>query len=133
LRLTAPDGTQAGLIVTGVCGGNHNFNTVTFDDAAPGQLGAGTSGSGCALTINGTFRPQNPLSVFNGHGAAGVWSLNVSDIAPQDLGTLNGWGLKVQSAEACDVPTATPTNTFTPTATATPGGGGNTTLIGHVT
>jgi len=127
LRLTAPDGTQANLIAVGVCGSSDNFRTVTFDDAAISVLGA----TGCPVTVNGIFKPQNPLSVFNGHGAAGVWYLNVRDVEPVDVGTLNGWGLKVYSAEPCNVATATPTNTSTPTYTATPGG--STSLIGHVT
>lgn len=44
-------------------------------------------------TINGTFIPNNTLSVFDGQSLAGTWQLNASDRATPDPGTLTGWCL----------------------------------------
>lgn len=46
---------------------------------------------GPALT--GTLIPNNPLAAFNGEDLTGTWTLNVSDNAGVDLGTLNEWCL----------------------------------------
>lgn len=47
-------------------------------------------------TIEGTFKPNNPLSVFNGESTMGVWELRVSDVANSYSGTLNSWGIHYQ-------------------------------------
>ncbi|MFB9067280.1 proprotein convertase P-domain-containing protein [Pseudofulvimonas gallinarii] len=39
------------------------------------------------------YRPAQPLSAFNGQSLAGTWTLNVSDNAGGDTGTLNSWCL----------------------------------------
>lgn len=41
----------------------------------------------------GNFMPANPLSAFNGEDKAGTWTLNVSDNAASDTGTLDAWCL----------------------------------------
>ena len=42
-------------------------------------------------TISGTLTPNNPLSAFNGQNITGTWTLNVSDNASGDVGTLDVW------------------------------------------
>lgn len=53
----------------------------------------------CALTvptINGTFRPNNLLSAFNGQSSSGTWVLTVRDFyTASDPGTLNSWSLQI--------------------------------------
>src|SRR5690554_7657246 len=44
-------------------------------------------------TIEGSFIPNNPLSVFDGESTLGVWELRVSDVAYAYSGTLNSWGI----------------------------------------
>ena len=48
--------------------------------------------------IDGDHTPNNPLSVFDGDNAAGIWRLNVSDRFPGDNGALSGWCLGVNTA-----------------------------------
>src|SRR5690606_7606235 len=44
-------------------------------------------------TINGSFTPNNPLSIFDGESTMGLWELTVSDNAGADTGTINSWGI----------------------------------------
>jgi subtilisin-like proprotein convertase family protein len=45
--------------------------------------------------FTGDFRPMQPLSVFDGQSAAGIWYLEVRDRFLVDSGTLNSWTLEV--------------------------------------
>jgi hypothetical protein len=45
-------------------------------------------------TIDGRFRPQQPLSAFNGEIYGGQWRLTISDNAGGDVGTLDEWCLE---------------------------------------
>ena len=69
------------------CSGN-DIDAILDDSAGTNVenvCGAGTP------TINGVFAPNNPLSAFNGEDAQGVWTINASDNAGGDTGTLNEW------------------------------------------
>lgn len=47
-------------------------------------------------SINGSFKPNNPLSLFDGGQSNGTWTLKVIDNDPySDAGTLNSWGLQI--------------------------------------
>lgn len=61
----------------------------TLDDEAASPVENECAGS--TPTISGTFTPNNPLSVFDGENLSGTWSLNITDNASQDTGTLEGW------------------------------------------
>jgi subtilisin-like proprotein convertase family protein len=115
VKLTSPGGTTV-VLVNRVCntGPIANFGNITLDDGAAQAIG-----SVCPPTAGGSFRPSNPLSAFNGQNPVGTWTLNVSDNAAQDTGTLNGWGLRF-SATNCATATPTIPPTLTPTRTATP-------------
>ncbi|HUD42463.1 MAG TPA: proprotein convertase P-domain-containing protein [Dokdonella sp.] len=70
---------------------------VVLDDAAanPVENACATSAPG----IGGTLRPNNPLdSAFTGQAFAGTWTLNVSDNASGDTGTLTRWCLEPKIA-----------------------------------
>src|SRR5207245_531039 len=91
-----------------------------FSDSAATPLSAG------AAPYTGTFKPQGGrLAAFAGKPLAGTWTLRVADLAPNDTGTLSGWGLRT-SAAACSVTQNTPpTASFTasppsPVSTGTP-------------
>lgn len=44
-------------------------------------------------TINGSFTPNNPLSIFDGESTLGIWQLRLIDAVTPDGGTLNTWGI----------------------------------------
>jgi plastocyanin/subtilisin-like proprotein convertase family protein len=115
VSLTSPGGTTV-LLVDRVCNGgaNADLSNITLDDA--GQ----PMGAVCPPTPNAAYRPSNPLSAFYGQGASGTWTLTVRDLATQDTGTLQAWGLRVASLSPCVVSTPTPTGTPSLTRTNTP-------------
>jgi subtilisin-like proprotein convertase family protein len=92
-RLRGPSGTEV-LLLADKCGNSDNFN-LSLDDSA-----ALTLESPNACNDGQAHKPQEEgegkgLSLFNGQSAAGQWTLEVSDRAPADVGTLTGWSLQV--------------------------------------
>jgi subtilisin-like proprotein convertase family protein len=76
------------------CGGDDI--SCTFDDLA-GRLAQ----SECRSTppaIDGSVKPKSPLGAFNGQVAAGTWRLHIVDNASEDVGSLFGWCMVVNSA-----------------------------------
>lgn len=85
------------------CSGD-NLPDIVLDDDGEGAPGTPVETS-ClninpAYTPNGYYTPNNPLSAFDGQDLSGTWTVNVSDNAGADTGTLNNWCLSatVQSA-----------------------------------
>ena len=79
------------------CSGNNV--SASFDDAA-----GGTVEDVCPATdpvINGSFLPVSALSAFDGAEASGVWTLNISDNAGGDTGTLDEWCLNLDIMPTC--------------------------------
>ena len=101
LILIGPDGTSV-LLADRRGGNGDGYGTscssfTVFDDAASTAIGSGTA------PFAGSFRPEQPLSVFSGVSAAGVngnWRLHVSDSEGLDVGTLQCWTLEV-TPQAC--------------------------------
>jgi subtilisin-like proprotein convertase family protein len=110
LTLIAPDGTTVRL-VENRGGLGQNFGTGTndcsgvptvFDDSASIPIGAGTAPFASA------FRPESPLSAFNGKNANGVWILRATDVFPVDNGTLGCVQLEInRQLFTCNVPVTT--------------------------
>lgn len=50
--------------------------------------------------FSGKYRPEEALAAFNGQSATGAWTLTVSDLATQDVGSLQQWGI---GERTCDV------------------------------
>ena len=90
--LTSPDGTQVELI-RNVGGSSDNFHATVLDDQAATAISSGSA------PYSGRFRPSQSLSVLNGLGANGVWTLSVRDDYGGDTGMLHGWTIQVASAE----------------------------------
>ncbi|OZV66248.1 T9SS type A sorting domain-containing protein, partial [Winogradskyella aurantia] len=67
--------------------------------------------------FTGQFRPEEPLSTFNGVDADGTWTLNFCDSANGDTGTFNSWAITFAPAPSCLAPTA-PTGTVLTATTA---------------
>lgn len=85
MKLRSPDGTEVALIESLSGGGGSNnirtyssnnaYNgqvTITFDDAAPSQVGG-------PAPVSGTFRPEEPLAGFFGDNPVGDWVLTIGD------------------------------------------------------
>jgi subtilisin-like proprotein convertase family protein len=88
--LIAPDLTEVLLVADR--GGNHdNFTDTTFDDSAETAI----SDTAAVAPYTGTFRPEQPLSAFNGKNAAGKWTLKIQDDGPGDTGILNSWSIEI--------------------------------------
>ncbi len=68
----------------------------TLDDQA-GRVAQNECRS-TAPAIDGSVKPTDALAAFAGQAAGGTWRLNVSDNAPDDVGSLSGWCLVVNSA-----------------------------------
>ena len=81
-RIGAPPGTFG-------CGGNDIL--AVLDDEAATTVESECAGS--VPTINGSFIPNNLLSIFDGENTSGLWELTVSDNAGSDTGTINSWGI----------------------------------------
>ena len=69
------------------CSGNDVNATLDDSAATPveDECGGGTP------TIDGTFIPNNPLSIFDGEALAGTWRLTAADFAGGDTGTVLEW------------------------------------------
>jgi subtilisin-like proprotein convertase family protein len=65
------------------------YTGTTFDDEADLSILEGLA------PYAGSFRPEQPLSAFDGIQAAGEWSLRVFDDADGNTGTLDSWSLQL--------------------------------------
>ncbi len=91
LTLVSPAGTRVKLF--GDLGGSgDNFRNTTLDDEAATSIAA------AAAPFTGTFRPQNPLSAFDGEVSAGKWTLEITDDATGDTGVLKSWSISITFA-----------------------------------
>ena len=86
LYLQAPNGTQI-LLALGRGGAGANFVNTVFADTASTAIGS------AAAPFTGSFRPEIPLSIFNGMNADGVWKLTVQDRSGAVVGVINSWSL----------------------------------------
>ena len=91
ISLTGPNLTEVTLSNRRGYGGD-DFSSTVFDDEALVSISAG------AAPFSGSFKPENPLSVFDGLDVFGTWTLRVADQAGLDSGTLNRWGLDVNTS-----------------------------------
>jgi subtilisin-like proprotein convertase family protein len=88
--LTAPTGKKI-LLASPHGGAGDNYTNTTFDDEAATQL----EGS---PPYTGSFRPDSPLSAFDGIDTAGVWRFNAVDGSAQDVGQILNWTLRLTYA-----------------------------------
>ena len=91
--LQSPAGTVVSLMSRpgGVNNSGNNFCQTVLDDAAPTSIQA-IAVAGAPWT--GTFRPNAPLSAFNGQDANGIWTLRVSDNALIDTGSVRAFSVR---------------------------------------
>lgn len=93
ITLQAPDGTRVQLVdgESGAISGD-NFN-VLLDDSATQTVNTDSATGNHAASMPppfaNTFRPDSPLSAFNGKSSVGTWRVEICDIFPSaDNGTL---------------------------------------------
>jgi subtilisin-like proprotein convertase family protein len=105
MTLTSPAGTVVTL-TTGNGGDNDNVfaGTLWNDDANPGGAVPYVNNNGMAtdhvyvdLVTASPLTPEEPLGAFDGENPNGTWTLTIDDNAGGDLGTLNSWGLDLQT------------------------------------
>ncbi|MEQ1606339.1 MAG: proprotein convertase P-domain-containing protein [Pyrinomonadaceae bacterium] len=121
-KLTSPGGTavtffdRPGVPTTAAGCNNNNLAQLILDDdgGLPSIEGQCNAAGTAAAFPTGSFTPNNPLSAFDGQNAAGTWTLNVSDNAGIDTGTVNRFSL-VFVCGTGPAPTPTPTPTPSPT------------------
>ncbi len=80
IRLTAPDGRKVTLFNRRGAQGSNLRNT-TFRDAAAALAGG-------SAPFSGSYRPEQPLSTFDGANARGLWVLEIFDLVAGVSGTL---------------------------------------------
>ena len=96
VEIKSPAGTTAIIVdrpgrTTYGYGCNGSDILATLDDEAATPIENECSSS--VPSINGSFIPNNPLSIFDGESTMGNWELTVSDVASTYSGTLNSWGI----------------------------------------
>ncbi len=90
ISLIAPDGTS--VLLANRRGDRYdNFSDTVFDDEAARAIREG------AAPFAGTFRPETPLSAFDGKNARGTWQLWIEDRAAGDVGRVNSWSLIIEA------------------------------------
>ena len=87
VTLQSPAGTRV-VLLNDICDSENNVLTNFDDESFNLQIA-------CPPIGNITYRPQNPLSAFDGESAMGDWTLEITDNAIQDGGTLNGWTIDI--------------------------------------
>lgn len=117
-KLTSPAGTTVTLMSRRGGTRENICTTLLDDDGGFPSLGTVTSGTG--LFLSGNFSPDSPLSAFDGQNPNGTWTLNVSDNAGIDTGTMRRFSLLITPRVCTDCAATTPTPTPSPTPSVTP-------------
>jgi subtilisin-like proprotein convertase family protein len=102
--LTGPGGQKVTLSKSNG-GSGDNFTDLRFDDEGPVSITSGWA------PFTGRYRPETPLSVFDGLSAAGQWQLVSEDVASGDTGSLLNWSLDFRHGTrvaSADVPKPIP-------------------------
>lgn len=88
LILKGPDNTSV-MLSDRNGGEGDNYTNTLFDDQADQSINVGIP------PFTGSFRPEFPLSVFNGKPASGSWQIRINDGGFGNSGTLNSWCLQL--------------------------------------
>jgi len=93
-KLRSPSGTSVTFInrAGGSANSGNNFCQTVLHDGAANSIQNVLS---TAAPFTGTFAPANPLAAFSGENSNGTWTLNVSDNAFIDTGTVRNFSINV--------------------------------------
>ena len=89
VKLIAPDGVTEVILFEDIGFNEDFFTNTTLDDDASTDIGDGSA------PYTGTFRPEGSLSDFNGLQSLGDWTLEITDDANNDEGTLLDWTIQI--------------------------------------
>lgn len=92
VSLVSPAGTRV-LLFNAIGGLGQNFVNTVLDDSAATPIGAGTA------PFTGTFRPAEMLSAFVAQQGTGTWTLEITDMALGEVGTIENWSMAIASGE----------------------------------
>ncbi len=103
IRLFNPEGTGASIMNRpGVLGGDptfgssgNNFCGTFFDDDGQFPLIQAIAADGTGAPYTGTYRPAQPLAIFDGQAGDGIWVLNLQDRSAGDGGILRRFALVI--------------------------------------
>lgn len=84
--LISPSGTKVELF-TDVGEDGNNFTDTILDDQAETPINEGSP------PFKGSFQPEGILAAFNNENPNGTWTLEITDDAKGDKGTLKNWSL----------------------------------------
>ncbi len=93
--LVAPSGKEV-LLWSRKCGSSKGFN-VGLDDQSNQYFQ-------CPINLGRIYRPESPLTVFNGENMKGTWKLRLEDKASGNGGRLQNFDLEVCSSIALNPP-----------------------------
>ncbi len=86
--IKSPTGTEVILSSRRGNTGDNFINTI-FNDSAANPISSGTA------PFTGSFRPESPLSVFNGQNPMGNWIFRVNDNAASDTGRVMNYVINI--------------------------------------
>ena len=95
IKLKSPAGTEITLL-NHICGSQDNLK-LKLDDESPNNYNT----IPCPPTNNGTYKPYQSLSAFNGEDPIGTWIMTIQDTYNGDGGRLNGWSLAINEGTPC--------------------------------
>ncbi|MDX6695391.1 MAG: hypothetical protein QOF02_2994 [Blastocatellia bacterium] len=107
IKVTSPQGTtvsvfdRPGVPATTVGFNRNNICNMLLDD----EGGFPSVETADIEPVTGNFSPNNPMSAFDGQNPNGTWTINVSDSAGQDTGSVRAFTLQI-STFACQSVTA---------------------------
>lgn len=106
VKLRSPIGTSVTLMdhPGGTTNDGNHFCQTLLDDEAVNSIQTIVNAS---APFVGSFRPANPLSVFDTQNPNGTWNLNVSDQLATNTGTLRRFSL-IFNGIKCNAPLPTP-------------------------
>ena len=98
LELVAPSGRTWPVIRFADGFGNHFCQTLLDDESAGPSIQSVTTGDN---PFTGSFRPAQPLALFDGDDANGTWTVRATDWNPSDVGHVRAFSLSLTPA-ACN-------------------------------
>lgn len=118
IRLTSPSGRVAKLLTSqwqsggGLLGNQDNFLNTTMDDQRPVNLAQGSAPFTGSYNINHSNVGTNPLAIFNGENASGIWTVSIRDWAAADVGRLHDWSIMFTGVDLNPGDSLEPNNSF---------------------
>ncbi|HJU53890.1 MAG TPA: proprotein convertase P-domain-containing protein [Pyrinomonadaceae bacterium] len=111
VTLKSPQGTVVTLInqAGGVNNDGQNFCNTTLDDESAGASIQNVVPTQAPFT--GSFKPNSPLSAFDGQNPNGTWTLNVSDRGALDTGSVRTFSLIITAYSCSTTASASPLET----------------------